>query len=90
MIFKFGIFSSPVASTTFRAAIVSRGVFLGDLSSVLQGKDGGFPIATGPAEGRCFFLFSTSQIQKTKKHLHRNESTLCFFIFFQRRQGEFL
>ena len=57
MIFKFGIFSSPVASITFRAAIVSRGVFLGDLSSVLQGKDGGFPIATGPAEGRCFFFF---------------------------------
>lgn len=56
MIFKFGIFSSPVASITFRAAIVSRGVFLGDTSSVLQGKDGGFPIATGPAEGRCFFF----------------------------------
>lgn len=68
MIFKFGIFSSPVASTTFRAAIVSRGVFLGDLSSsVLQGKDGGFPIATGPAEGRCFFLIFNESNPKNKK-----------------------
>lgn len=89
MIFKFGIFSSPVASITFRAAIVSRGVFLGDTSSVLQGKDGGFPIATGPAEGRCFFF--DFQRVKSKKHKkpHRNESTICFSIFFQRRQGEF-